>query len=86
MSDVTSPEVVPFWCEAGPERWFGKDESFDLTIGTRFMALHEAAARGELAAWEEARKEPSRLQFCLTSFRETCFAVARMRNPTQSGQ
>ena len=54
MSDVTSAEVVFFWREAGPERWFGKDEGFDLTIATRFMALHEAAARGELAAWEES--------------------------------
>jgi uncharacterized protein (DUF924 family) len=32
MSNVTSAEVVTFWREAGPERWFGKDEGFDLTI------------------------------------------------------
>ena len=54
MSDITSAEVVSFWREAGPERWFGKDEGFDLTIRTGFLALHEAAARGELAAWEES--------------------------------
>jgi uncharacterized protein (DUF924 family) len=56
MSDVTSAEVVSFWREAGPERWFGKDEGFDLTIGARFLAIHEAAARGELALWEESPK------------------------------
>ena len=26
MSDVTSAEVVSFWREAGPERWFVKNE------------------------------------------------------------
>ena len=45
MSNVTLAEVVSFWREAGPERWFGKDEGFDLTIRTRFLAIHEAAAR-----------------------------------------
>ena len=49
MSDVTSAEVVSFWREAGPERWFEKDDGFDLTIRTRFLAIHEAAARSELS-------------------------------------
>ena len=26
---VTATEVVEFWRDAGPERWFGKDETFD---------------------------------------------------------
>jgi uncharacterized protein (DUF924 family) len=55
MSNVTSAEVVSFWREAGPERWFGKDEGFDLTIRTRFLAIHEAAARGELSLMHIAR-------------------------------
>jgi uncharacterized protein (DUF924 family) len=32
MSNGTLAEVVSFWREAGPERWFGKDNGFDLTI------------------------------------------------------
>jgi uncharacterized protein (DUF924 family) len=51
MSNVTLAEVVSFWREAGPERWFTKDEDFDLTIRSKFLAIHEAAARGELATW-----------------------------------
>ena len=54
MSNITLAEVVSFWREAGPERWFRKDEGFDLTIRSRFLAIHEAAARGELAAMEES--------------------------------
>jgi uncharacterized protein (DUF924 family) len=43
--------VVAFWREAGPGLWFAKDEAFDRRFRERFLPLHEAAARGELAAW-----------------------------------
>jgi uncharacterized protein (DUF924 family) len=54
---------------------------FDLTIGTRFMALHEAAARGELAAWEESAEGALALvilldQFPRNMFRGTAHAFA----------
>jgi len=44
-------DVVAFWTEAGPKRWFAKNEAFDALIGDRFEALHHAAARGELDGW-----------------------------------
>lgn len=43
--------VLAFWREAGPSRWFRKDEEFDRDFRARFLAAHEAAARGELDAW-----------------------------------
>ena len=43
--------VVDFWREAGPGRWFAKDPAFDRTFRDRFLALHEAATRGELVDW-----------------------------------
>lgn len=43
--------VLAFWREAGPSRWFRKDESFDRDFRDRFLAAHESAARGELDAW-----------------------------------
>jgi uncharacterized protein (DUF924 family) len=43
--------VLAFWREAGPSRWFRKDEAFDREFRDRFLAAHEAAARGELDAW-----------------------------------
>ena len=46
-------EVVAFWREAGPDRWFAKDDAFDDELRERFEALHFAAARGELADWAE---------------------------------
>src|ERR687897_896092 len=50
---LASPaEVVAFWREAGPDRWFGQDAAFDQACRDRFMATYEAAARGDLNEWE----------------------------------
>ena len=51
----TARDVAGFWRDAGPERWFAKNDAFDAEFGTRFLAAHEAAARGELSHWA---KEP----------------------------
>ena len=48
---VEAMAVVDFWHEAGPGRWFAKDSAFDRTFRDRFLSLHEAATRGELADW-----------------------------------
>ena len=48
---ATAEDVVDFWREAGPSRWYRKDEAFDRTFRDRFLATHEAAARGELDGW-----------------------------------
>ena len=58
---MTSPDfpiahdIVSFWRDAGPERWFAKNDAFDAEFRTRFLAAHEAAAQGELDHWA---KEP----------------------------
>jgi uncharacterized protein (DUF924 family) len=44
-------DLVDFWREAGPDLWFAKDDDFDRLFRDRFLVLHEAAARGELASW-----------------------------------
>jgi uncharacterized protein (DUF924 family) len=49
---ATPDEVISFWREAGPEKWFSKDEAFDQTCRDRFMPTYEAAARGDLNEWE----------------------------------
>lgn len=45
-------EIVRFWRDAGPKRWFEKDAGFDADIRQRFLAAHEAAASGALRDWE----------------------------------
>src|SRR5687768_15219420 len=49
---ATPEEVLAFWREAGPDRWFRKDEAFDESCRKRFMLTYEAAARGDLNEWE----------------------------------
>lgn len=49
---ATANEVIAFWREAGPERWFSRDDGFDDACRTRFLLTHEAAARGDLNDWE----------------------------------
>jgi uncharacterized protein (DUF924 family) len=43
---TTSSEIVTFWREAGPDKWFADDRAFDFTVRSKFLAAHEAAARG----------------------------------------
>ncbi|MFD1697654.1 DUF924 family protein [Roseibium aestuarii] len=48
----TRQDVLDFWWQAGPAKWFARDDAFDAEIRERFLALMEAAARGDLAEWE----------------------------------
>jgi uncharacterized protein (DUF924 family) len=41
-------DVVAFWRDAGPAKWFAKDLAFDAEITAQFEAAHHVAARGEL--------------------------------------
>lgn len=54
MMAATKPEdMLEFWRDAGPKKWFAKDDGFDAACVLRFEALWEAGAAGWLAAWEE---------------------------------
>ncbi len=54
----TAAEVLKFWFGDAPgerrKAWFTKDPAFDAEIHSRFLDLHEAAARGELNGWNQA--------------------------------
>jgi len=77
VSESVSPnELVDFWRDAGPERWFRKDEAFDRHFRDRFLPVHERARRGELDDWMSEPFSALALvllldQFPRNSFRET---------------
>ena len=48
---ITPSSVVAFWKEAGPAKWYAKDEAFDRAFRDAGRALHWAAARRELDDW-----------------------------------
>lgn len=42
--------IVDFWRDAGPDKWFAKDDAFDAELRARFLDEHFAAARREREA------------------------------------
>jgi len=76
MTIVTAAQIVSFWREAGPEKWFKQDAAFDLAIKSRFLETHEAAAQGELAALEESAEGALALVILLDQFSRNMFRGA----------
>lgn len=65
--------VLAFWRAAGPNKWFNKDTAFDSEIAERFLASHEAAGAGKLAAWEATPKGALALLLLLDQFPRNMF-------------
>ncbi|NVK34695.1 MAG: DUF924 domain-containing protein [Rhodobacteraceae bacterium] len=55
MSDqVVNPvDVLDFWWQAGPSKWFASSDDFDAQIAERFLPSIEAAKEGRLDDWSE---------------------------------
>jgi len=68
MTKPTPADVLSYWREAGPKKWFAKDEAFDSDIRTRWEATHFAAARRELDAWEQTAEGALALLILLDQF------------------
>lgn len=51
MTPQSAEAVIAFWKQAGPKRWFAKDEAFDTAFRDSFHATHMQAARCELEDW-----------------------------------
>ena len=66
-------EVVAFWRDAGPKRWFEKDTAFDDDIRRRFLRLHEDAAAGRLSRWEQSAEGALALLILLDQFPRNMF-------------
>lgn len=51
---TASPEdIINFWREAGPKKWWRKDDGFDAAIAERFGQTHKAASEGTLDHWAD---------------------------------
>lgn len=53
-STLDPAAVVAFWRDAGPSRWFAKNDAFDRDFCERFLEAHMAAARRELDDWADS--------------------------------
>ena len=71
---IATPEaVLAFWRDAGPDKWFKKDAAFDAAIREKFLATYEAAAKGDLAAWEASPEHALALTIVLDQFPRNMF-------------
>jgi uncharacterized protein (DUF924 family) len=69
----TAADVVAFWHQAGPDRWFKKDADFDKEIRERFFDTYEAAAAGKLSHWEQSAQGALALLIVLDQFPRNMF-------------
>jgi uncharacterized protein (DUF924 family) len=73
LGHVSAADVVAFWRDAGPKRWFEKDLAFDEEIRLRFYDLHEAAAGVRLSTWEGSAEGALALLILLDQFPRNMF-------------
>ena len=71
--DARAAEVVAFWRNAGPDRWFTKDEKFDAEFRSGFLEWHLSAARRELDHWLGHPESALALILLLDQFPRNCF-------------
>lgn len=69
----TAADVLAFWKEAGPDKWYKKDETFDRAIRDNFIGTYEAAAAGGLSAWQNAPDSALALVIVLDQFPRNMF-------------
>lgn len=70
---VSPADVLAFWREAGPDKWFTRDDAFDAEIRDRFLGVYEAAAAGKLADWEATAEGALALVIVLDQFPRNMF-------------
>jgi uncharacterized protein (DUF924 family) len=66
-------EIVEFWRQAGPKRWFEKDAAFDEEIRSRFLHAHERAVAGALDGWLASAEGALALLLLLDQFPRNMF-------------
>ena len=70
---ASAAEVVSFWRDAGPDRWYTKNAAFDDQIRERFFETYEAAAAGKLSGWEHSAQDVLALLILLDQFPRNMF-------------
>jgi uncharacterized protein (DUF924 family) len=68
QGNISPADVIAFWREAGPKKWFAKDDDFDRAITERFGRIHKAAAAGECDSWAETAEGALALVVLLDQF------------------
>jgi uncharacterized protein (DUF924 family) len=74
MTKIATPkQIVAFWKQAGPKRWFKKDPAFDQKLREKFLVTHQAAEMGKFADWEDSPEGVLALLLLLDQFPRNMF-------------
>ncbi|GAB3063344.1 DUF924 family protein [Stenotrophomonas tumulicola] len=66
-------QVVAFWTEAGPAKWFVRDDAFDARFRELFLEEHHAAASRAREHWLATAEGALALLLLLDQFPRNCF-------------
>src|SRR5882724_11497307 len=72
-ASVTPAEILAFWRNAGPARWYSRDDAFDAEVRRRFLGLWQLAAAGELSSWQTSDDGALALVIVLDQFPRNLF-------------
>lgn len=71
---MTGPgRIIAFWRDAGPDKWFAKDDAFDVRFRDGFRDDHLAAARREHDDWIATPDGALALCLLLDQWPRNCF-------------
>jgi uncharacterized protein (DUF924 family) len=70
---VTPAGILAFWRDAGPDRWYSRNDAFDAEVRGRFFGLWQRAAAGELSSWETSDDGALALVILLDQFPRNIF-------------
>ncbi len=72
-TDVAPTGILAFWRDAGPDRWYTRDDGFDAVVRRRFLDLWRKAAAGQLSSWEASDDGTLALVVVLDQFPRNMF-------------
>lgn len=71
--DILPNDVLSFWREAGRDRWYRRDDTFDAAVRARYLELWQRASAGELSSWEASDDGALALTIVLDQFPRNMF-------------
>jgi len=71
--DIAPADILSFWRQVGPERWYERDDALDAEVRSRFLELWQEAAAGKLSSWEATDDGALALAIVLDQFPRNMF-------------
>jgi uncharacterized protein (DUF924 family) len=71
--EIAPADILTFWRQVGPERWYERDDALDAEVRGRFLDLWQKAAAGQLSTWEATDDGALALALVLDQFPRNMF-------------